>query len=71
MDLSGSEREMFSCWTATICTLKKISVIPPFDGVITPFVIVLNIPKKTLKMKEKPKSRNFVIFLLEICHRTF
>ena len=72
MDLSGSEREEFLWWTGTICTLKKkISMIPPFDGIITPLFIVLNIPNMTLKMKEKPKSLNFVIILQEICQKTF
>ena len=69
-DLSGSEGEEFLWWTTSICTLKK-NQIPPFDGVITPLFIVLNIPKMTLKMKEKPKSRNFIIFLQEISQRTF
>ena len=50
---------------------KKISMIPPFDGIITPLFIVLNIPNMTLKMKEKPKSLNFVIILQEICQKTF
>ena len=70
-DLSGSEREQFLWWTATICTLKKNQHDTVFWWRRHSIFIVLNIPKVTLKMKEKPKSRNFVIFLQEICQRTF
>ena len=46
-DLSGSEPP-YVLW-------KKIIIIPPFDGIITPLFIVLNIPKLTLKMRKAQK----------------
>ena len=38
---------------------KKISMIPPFDGVITPLLIVLNIAKYDPENERKAQKEKF------------